>query len=474
MQMPPDIRSMLASVVHEAFGKSAGMGLREIKTSFRPAKLSGGASADGSAEKVDAPAWLEGWVYEEHDCLFINSRVSDYAIRREAFRAKYDREPVCSDFETDAATFALNFAMIPTVAQTMYWPGMDRFFSSAGKDYLNSYFPSGIQPLPEDALEGDADGQAVVQLFLDHLALIIKDPREQGIFLDWLSYVYQNPGKRVKWAMLLWGIEGNGKSYMIERPFTDWAVGTVLACVEEIRISGINKWAILDKIKPMLTNDTLAIEPKGGRSFSAPNFASYLMLTNHQDAIPVSNNDRRYCVIFTRQNTEADLFEDLGGKDKVGQYFSTLFSESERRADAIGRWLLDRKQDALFDPSGRAPLTGGLTNMREANVSDDQAIVRDAMSDHACAIVGPDILDITYLNTCVEDDASSRDMLPTNRTLATILRGLGMTPAGPRYYKINGVKHYVWVNSRKVSDEQAKDAVRNFHQGVGEFADVPF
>ena len=489
-QMPPDIRSMLAATVHEVFAKDAGMGLREVKASFKPVK-GGSRGDDEQVTKIAVPDWLDGWVYDEANCLFTHSKIANYGIKKEAFRARYDRMSECGEMETDAATLALNFVQIPTVAQTMYWPSQDRFFSTMGKDCLNSYFESGIPPLPAGALDGDTDGQAVVQLFLDHIAMLIEDEREQAIFLDWLSYVYQNPGKRVHWAVLLWGIEGNGKSYffnvmrtlmgenakeistsMIERPFNDWAVGSVLSCVEEIRISGTNKWAILDKIKPMLTNDTIPVEPKGRASYSAPNFASYLMLTNHQDAIPVSNNDRRYCVIFTRQAEESDLFEELGGRDGVSDYFSRLFTESERRVDAIGRWLLDRKQGADFYPAGRAPVTRGLSDMREANVSDDQSVLREAIGDHACAVISDTLIDITHLNALLLMDAEQQ--LPVGRKIGQMMRDLGYAPTRPDYVLVKRKKHKVWIKRNKVSDSEAAEIVRAYHSGDGDFTEVPF
>jgi len=491
MQMPPDIRSMLAGIAHEGFAKGVGMGLREVKAAFKPVKAAAPARDADDVERIETPGWLADWVYDEKNCLFVNSHVRDYGIKREAFRARYDRQPICSELETDAATFALNYAQIPTVAQSVFWPNMGRFFTMDGKDCLNSYFPSGRPALEAGALEGDADGLAVVQLFLDHVAMLIEDERERNIFLDWLSYVYQNQGQRVRWAMLLWGIEGNGKTYffkimqllmgenakpilpsMVEGNFNDWAVGSILACVEEIRISGTSKYTILDKIKPVLSNDHIAVEPKGRAGYSAPNFTSYLMLTNHQDAIPISNNDRRYCVIFTKQQTATDFFEEMGGEDAVGDYFNRLFSESDRRVDAIGRWLLDRKQGAEFNPSGRAPSTKGIASMRVANETDDQIAVREALSDYWCDVINENIVDVTHLNACALADSNNDAVLPTGRALGNMMRDLGYKPVGPGFFKVKGQKHRVWIKGHKLHDEEARKIVQDYHSSV-EFFDEP-
>lgn len=485
VQLPPDYRSALATIVHEVYAKSARMGLREVKAAFKQPARRGGAAA--TEESVDTPDWLDGWVYGEADCVFVNTAVSDYAIKREAFRAKFDRMPEVAAMETDAATFALNMVRIPTVVRSMYWPGQDRIFETEGKSFVNIYHDSGIPAA--DSM--DDDGQSVVDLFLQHVEMLIEEPREREILLDFMSYIYRNPEHRVRWGLLIWGIEGNGKTYfynvlqmllgrnatlvntsMIERPFNDWAVGARLIGIEEIRIAGTNKWRVLDQLKPMISNDTIAVEPKGASRYHAPNFASYMMTTNHLDAVPVSDNDRRYCAIFSRHRTQGDLFDQHGGAKEAAAYFDKLFSESERRIDAIGRYLKDRVLSADFNPHGRAPATKGIEEMREANESDDRIAVEEAIEEHASDIVSGCILDVTHLNNLVVMDAGE---LPANRALGNVLRDKGMRPINKRRLKIRGEHHYVWFKpSQGMTSDKAKDAVRQWHDKDDDFSDVPF
>lgn len=485
VQLPPDYRSSLAAIAHEVYGRGQKMGLREVKSTFK--HVSRRAAGDGDRDAPDCPKWLEGWVYVEADCLFVNTGVGEYAIKREGFRAKFDRMPEVVALEMDAATYALNIIQIPTVLRGMYWPGQDMIFSTEGADYVNTYHPSGIPAA--DTI--DADGQRAVDLFLQHVANTIEDEREQAILIDFMAYVYRNPGKRVHWGLLLWGIEGNGKTYfykvmqlllgrnaksistsMIERPFTDWAVGSLLVGIEEIRISGTNKWRILDQIKPMISNDTIAVEPKGGTIYHAPNFTSYMMTTNHMDAVPVSDNDRRYCAIFTKHGCKEDLFAQHGGPDETAEYFRRLFTETEKHIGAIGRYLADRVLSDSFDPTGRAPLTAGLDMMREANVSDERAIVEDAIEEHACEIIGDRVLDVTHLNALVmmgDGDA----VLPSGRALSGVLRDMGYQPIRGRRVKLrNRAYHYVWYKvSGGMTDESAKALVKDWHDAE---IDAPF
>jgi hypothetical protein len=483
VQMPPDIRSMLAKIVHEVYAKDAKMGLREVKSAFRPV-VKRIAREDGG---MDTPDWLEGWVYAEADCLFVNTNVSDYAIRKEAFRAKFDRMPECASMEMDAATYALTFVQIPTVVRTMYWPGQPEIFETEGKQFVNSYHDSGIKP----AATIDADGQGVVDLFLKHLENTFEEPREREIILDFMAYVYQRPQNRVRWGLLIWGVEGNGKTYfynvmqyllgtnartintsMIERPFNDWAVGSRLVGIEEIRISGTNKWRILDQLKPMISNNAIAVEPKGGTAYHAPNFSSYMMTTNHQDAVPMSDNDRRYCVVFSRQSRKEDLFEQHGGETETARYFDTLFSETERRADAIGRFLMDRKLSADFNPHGRAPLTKGVSEMRAANKSDDRVAIEEAIEDYRCAIVNENILDVTYLSDAACIDTKE---LPQKRALANVLRDMGFSQVDGRRIKVGANHHYVWFKrAQSLDSEGVKAVVREWYASGPDLDDVPF
>ena len=446
--LPPDRRGMLASVVHMRWGKGAGLTLTEVK------KALGRPKAKRMGDTLPCPAWLKDWVYAEADLEFVNVEVDDYAIKREGFRAKFDRQPEVVAQETDAATFALLMVQIPTVVRGMYWPGMSALFDYAGKPCYNVYSKDG-QP-PADVI--DADGQAVVDLFLAHVEHLIESERERDLLLDWMAYVYRNPGKRVRWGMLLFGIEGNGKTFffhvlqrlmgrnakvastdLVESQFTDWAVGSCVTAIEEIRISGSNKYKILDKLKPMISNDTISHEPKGATSHTVPNFASYIMFTNHIDAVPMSANDRRYCVIFTKQRTQEDLFALHGGVKATGRYFDRLYGEVDRRIDAVGRFLMDRVIGAEFEPNGRAPVTEGIAEMRAANVGDDEQALIDALEDHACDVISDDLIDTTWLNERALMDGVQ---LPQGRALGRLLMDRGMAKAGR--IKVGEKHHMVW------------------------------
>lgn len=488
VQLHMDTRAMIASIAHTSFGKSAGLSLSEVKKAFKPAKV----KRDGFfGEDMDTPEWAMDYVYcaGEHTFERVSTR---HSLKPDAFRLCYAGEVDVLASEMDAVTFITKNRLVPRVDAKMYWPGFEKIFtdSHTGLTHLNTYEKSGAEPC--GAL--DDDGRAVIGRFMAHLALTIGSERERAILLDFMGFVYQNPGKRVQWALLLKGIEGNGKSYFfrvmqailgsqasvvsttaIDSTFTGWAEGSILACIEEIRISGVNKYAILDKMKPIISNDTIPVVHKNKDEKHVPNFTSYMMMTNHADAIPVGDNDRRYCVIFTRQTRKEDLFLELGGKEGASAYFGALFGDLERRPDVFARFFTDYEISADFSPTGRAPETEGLADMRNMHVSEDRENVETAIADYACDIVNQNIIDVTYLNRQAVMDG--KDM-PMTSKLAHILSDMGYVQIEGRKVKVNRVedKHTVWFRrgslvptGQEVTSEMAKNMVRAFFNSDKDF-----
>jgi len=494
-QLHMDTRAMLASLAHTSFGKSAGLSLSEVKKAFKPVKVKSDGFFGGN-DNVETPEWAKDTVYCSGENTF--ERISTrHSVKPDAFRIAHAGEPEVIGAEMDAVTYLMKQNLIPRVDAKMYWPGFGPIFkdTNTGLTHLNTYEKDGAEPC---ALL-DEDGQAVVDGFLRHLALTIGSEHERRIVLDFMGFVYQNPGKRVQWALLLKGIEGNGKSYFfkvmqallgrqasvvsttaIDSAFTGWAEGSILACIEEIRISGVNKYAILDKMKPIISNDTIPVVHKNKNEKHIPNFTSYMMMTNHSDAIPVGDNDRRYCVIFTRQTRKEDLFAELGGKEGASAYFGKLFGDLERRPDALARFFTDYEISADFSSAGRAPETEGLSDMRNMHISEDRENVENALVDYACEIVSQDLVDVTYLNRMAVMDAKQ---MPMTSKLAHILSDMGYVQIEGRKVKISKAedKHTVWYrrgsvvpSGQPMTSEMAKNIVKEFFNKEKDFTDAPF
>lgn len=479
-ELSRDLRGMLAQQVFEVWGKGVGLTKSDIKAELT---VSGKKKkALDIFEGVAGPDWVKDWVYSEVTCEFYNHKLA-YGVKKEAFNAKYDRMVECLDSETQASAFALNQCRIPTVVDKMYWPGADTFFDFEGKLMVNEYRPFGLAPV--DRI--DDDGQKVIDQLLDHVAWLIDDEREQRILLDWIAFVIQNPGKKVNWAILLQGIRGIGKSYFvslmeammgrgvsileptaIKERFTGWAYGSRVVAIEEVRISGANRFEIMDKLKPYVSNATIPIEQKNRDGRTVPNFTSYFMLTNHKDALPLDDDERRYCPIFCRIKDKHQMFDERGGEQEAADYFDDLFANLSLYPGVFLRWFLDREIGAEFNASGRAPETKWKQLMTSISVSDEQDELDDMIEEHRCPIINDLFVDVTHLRALVE--GSGREFMKTRR-LSTKLLEMGYQPIDKRRKKINGAYHYIWV---KDGVDGWENAIKAFFKDDFDEFDIPF
>ena len=476
-----DMRSTLAADIIAACGKDLGLTKSEVKKAF-----CFGGSFEKSGDVVAAsPDWLNDWVYVEKLCEFANTRLN-YSIKREAFNAKYNRMEDVKSAEMLASDYALTCCELLTCVDKMYWPSFGVTFEYDNKLMLNSYVDSGYK-----SVVVNDDNKHVIDLFLTHISNVLVCEREQRILMDWLAYVVQKAGKRINWAILLQGAQGTGKSYFAKvlewvlgsnaksldpsalgERFTGWAHGAVVNIVEEIRIKGDDKWRIMDRLKPFITNSMIQIEEKGRDHRTVPNFTNYLLLTNYKDALPITNDDRRFCVMYGRIQNETELFDYFGGRDATGDYFEHLFAESEKHAGAIKTFLLKYKISDDFKASGRAPDTKSRQAMIQATISPEQCSVEDLINKHDCAVVNGRILDVTWLAKLCETDG---DMLPPTRTLGHILSDMGYSQIDGRrvYIKKTNTQHYVWFKHSPKNDSQSvkKEVILFFK---GDFDEIPF
>lgn len=476
IELGPDLRAVLAGVVHESFGKAAGMGKADVKAALSPPRKAarGGGDVVSAAEGgADIPGWLADWCYLEKTCEFADM-VRGYEIKQEAFNAKFSRMIDCVIAECNASHYALLQKPIPTYVDKMFWPGAGSVITQDGKEFLNSYRPQGI-----DVADGEtSEGVAAVARMLRHVDMTLTNDKDRRILLDWIAYVYQNPGRRINWALLLQGGYGTGKSYFsvlmqtlmgahvsnlepgaIAGRFTGWAHGARVVVVEEIRISGANKFETMDKLKPFITNETVQIEEKGRDHRTVPNFTSYFLLTNHKDALPIKQGDRRFCVLFGAIQTEQQLYRVLGGEVEAAAYFDQLFADLRDHGPELARYFSRHRVADGFRPQGRAPDTAGKRVMLSVADSPDQMALVDMIDRHQCAVITESVIDVTWLRSLVEAEGGD---LPAVRTMTAILLDLGYEPVEGKKVKLsNRENHYIWFDPSRTTSAAAKALVKD-------------
>jgi hypothetical protein len=205
-------------------------------------------------------------------------------------------------------------------------------------------------------------------------------------------------------------------AHVLESSFTDWLVGQCLTCIEEVRlINAHNKYEVLNKVKPNITNHIIEVHPKGKAPYNAVNTTSYLFFSNFRDALPLDDDGRRYCILFSQwqRKDKLDAF-----KRENPDYYEDLYSTIETSAPALRKWLLEWEQDESFKPYGDAPATDAKRYMiRQAQPQFIQDLY-DLIAEKVDPLISFELLDGTrMIDTLMERGLE----VPGNKAVGSML-----------------------------------------------------
>jgi hypothetical protein len=236
----------------------------------------------------------------------------------------------------------------------------------------NIWRPSGVT-----AKAGDTS------VFDEHLRLLLPNEAERDLLLDYLHYLVVRPEVKIRFALLLQGDQGTGKSAIgtllrktigdrnvvmpsnqeVNDRWTAWQEGAQLALIEELMTSG--RMELANRLKPVITEDHLRIEGKHQPLYSIPNHLNLLCFTNHKDAVRLERGDRRWLVLFSPMEPQPQA------------YYERLFGWiTSAEGAAAFRHMLEQRKPVL-NPHGRAPSTDAKAEMREHSLTQVEAEVAE-------------------------------------------------------------------------------------------------
>lgn len=467
--IPQDVRYMLAQRLHVGYGKVNGLPIATVRADLTPAR--------GELVLAEDGGLFKDWVYVEAlSCYYDLSRGVD--VSPSALKVRFDGHEVIKESGLDAVKFA-SHSHVPIVRDIMFHPGQTQIFNYQGLNMVNTFKSLNLD-IPDTL---SAEQQLGVDSFERHLAFLLPNEKDRVIVRDWMAYVVQNPGKRVSWAIVVKGVHGDGKTYLSRvmeavtgsvnqvagssfgGQFNSWAQGALVVAVEEIRVSGDKKYEALDRMKPLISNSSIPIEEKGRDVRTIPNFSSYMLFTNHADALPIAESERRYCVFETPFTSRAQLYQAFGGADQSAAYYDALFDSLNAHPEALAYHLLNHVVSPSFKPSSQAPETSARTRMIEATVSSAQEALESAIETHACDIVSAALLDVTYLNNkcdmVLTPSGKPTIVLPKGRALGNTLRDMGYVQIEGRKARAGARVSYIWYNPFNHNSASAVEAVKN-------------
>ena len=206
--------------------------------------------------------------------------------------------------------------------------------------------------------------------------------------LDWLAWLVQRPERKLMFAVLLLGPHGTGKSWVAElmkvllgaancsepdkkevaSTFNGWLGRRQLIIVHELYER--NARGLADALKNYITQKSIRVNLKGIEAFEIENYANFLTITNHEDAIPIDRTERRWLVIRCTD------------KPMPPEYYRALFDcigTPATPGDEARRVLAYlQAREITLDGEGFAPMTEAREDVIEAGRSSLEKVLADA------------------------------------------------------------------------------------------------
>jgi hypothetical protein len=446
-----------------------------VRKDLNRAKATMRATEEEPAEKAKEPPWAKDVCYIIGADEFYRHRTGE-KIKQTAFNAAYGRfllpskkdliasgTPLTPQSESTPmarpSEYALHKLKIPTVQDYAYDPAQpnDKFFVLHGTRLVNTYSPTYPQEDPKHAkLAGD--------LLQMHLRNLVAEPEYRRTLIDFMAFLVQAPGRKIRWAVLIQSVEGAGKTFLaevmkavlgpehvktidgasIKSGWNEWAFGKQLVVLEEVKVSGTNKHEIMNSLKPLITNDDISVNERFRNNRQVQNISNYMIFSNHHDALALTPGDRRYFIIKSPLQSKAQVLA-LGDN-----YFAPLYAVLREHPGGMRSFLADWEISPDFRPDGHAPRTKYVQDMVNDSANDLTATIRRLLLEADYPLIQYDIVSAASLRTVLMELEGLTKV--TAQQISQVLREEGLHQAGR--HLIGDDRHYLWARMG-ISEEEA-------------------
>jgi len=331
-----------------------------------------------------------------------------------------------------------------------YVPGKPRILWNEERCYINEFWmPTFANPCKTVIVDGvkrldEKCCNELLAIFFRHIEYIIPIEAEREWFYSWMAYNIQYPGQRCKVTPLLIATDhGTGRGWIAQLmvallggwncsktkmgtlngesgagQYQDYMNNNLLCSIEEVKDGG-KRYGVTDTIRDYLTEKTLEINLKYGLKATKSVYTNFFWMSNHADAIVLTEEDRRINVFRTEDGP------------KGSEYYERLYGwlEGHGRTDsppgASGKpdHGMEGMADGGPDPDGRDNGNNGDNNSGVSPADQD----KDAeIYDRGGLNVSPGVAclwhwlnqrDLTGFNSYRSmTNASRRDMIENNMT----------------------------------------------------------
>lgn len=357
---------------------------------------------------------------------------------------------------------------------TMYRPDCagDPHIISDGIKFINSYRPKSVPGSDPHWAE-----KVAWKICKDHVENILGE--HAAIIIQWMAHNVQRPGRKILWAPIIVGVQGDGKTTLAKMlaavmgkanvgavspeamfsEFTGWAEGACVKVLEEIRVHGNSRHDAMNKLKPLITNDMIEVVRKGKDGKQVVNVTNYMALTNFMDALAIDEGDRRWAVFKTKFDAREDMLAEFDDT-----YWDALHTAIDTQPEVIRGWLLDVDLTG-FNPKAAPDVSQFKREMMDLTRSPDQVDVEEAIALGAFGVT-ENLLATDCLNEAIFSATASR--INTKR-LAMALAAAGWVRM-PGVIKWKGKTRRTWFKkSARLGAATTSEMRKILDTSVGEY-----
>lgn len=319
--------------------------LTVFKDSLTPENLAAFESLDPNVNDM-VSVWdivLRNYVRVSNPNMFVSMKDKDI-ISDEAFAELHapivgdipngmGEVPMDRGYRSNPVKYAYTDLRLSRAKRVVYEPGLPEWLP--GRTEFNVYRPAGYEPL-----EGRPE------IILAHLRYLIPDKWEFSLVIAYIKWMVQNPDKKMKFALLIIGKKGTGKSWLssffealfgahnvyvlekgsrITKDFNSLEANRQVIFIDELVP---DKVSLAGAIEPKIVGKGVTIERKGVDPFIIPNRYNVIAISNHETAIKIaSRTDRKWLVVRARTQVFGAKLDDP--EREATEYYDMLYKLTE-------------------------------------------------------------------------------------------------------------------------------------------------
>lgn len=289
------------------------------------------------------------------DCgMVAMGRVNPWMTKDQAINSLGNQKVKLGGKKIPVVNILFGSSLIKRVSGLTFDPSTtDRVVPTEEGPMVNQWRGFAQEPCPQQVSEEE------VKPFLDYVREVLASNNDTAYrwVLGWIADMLQQPASKPGTALVLVGAHGAGKTFLGER-----ILGRIIGKSHSTQMNSISQLTdkfnsiadnkvfiqcdeavhsyqkdVAAKLKSLISDETLTIEPKNVNSFKKPNHIHFLFTSNEENTaifIDPSPHERRFTVLKVSDKYAKDL-----------DYWTHMRAWTQLNLHKIMRFLLDYKYD---------------------------------------------------------------------------------------------------------------------------------